>query len=392
MLNSCMTELRGIDPFTGKAVTVSVERGRIAAIRQMSQPPADFPFISPGFFDIQVNGFAGIDYSAPDLQPQAVTGLVSSLLRSGTTQHLATIITSPEHVILRNLRILSQCRESSREIADAIPGFHVEGPFICPDDGPRGAHDRRFVRDPDIDEFERWQDAASGNIRLLTLAPERPGAMALIEHAVEKGVTVAIGHTAADAQAIQEAVRAGVRLSTHLGVGSHHVLPRLKNYIWEQLAEDSLAASIIADGYHLPRSVIKVFARVKGYPGLILASDAAPIGGFPRGVYKWGDMDVEVFGDGHLGLAGTQTLAGAAHLLDWDLPRFLEATGCSLADALRLCTCNPARLLGMEKELGRLEIGAPAHLILFRYAAGEKRLKIEAVIRSGTKVVMENYS
>jgi N-acetylglucosamine-6-phosphate deacetylase len=379
-------DIQGVDFFSGKTIILTIAEGQIQTICPPSVPDSDLPFVAPGFFDIQLNGFTARDYSAEDLQAEQVIELVDLLSQCGTLHHLATIITSPESTIIRNLRILRECCESSEEMACAIPGFHVEGPFICPDDGPRGAHDRRFVRNPDIREFERWQVAAGGRIRLITLAPERPGAIPLIEHAVARGVQVAIGHSAADGQTIREAVKAGARLSTHLGVGSHHILPRLKNYIWEQLAHDGLSASIITDGYHLPSSVIKVFARAKKLERLILVSDAAPLGGFAPGVYKWGALDVEVFEDGHLGLAGTQTLAGAAHLLDWDLPCFIEATGSSIAQAVRLCTLNPARLLGLEEHLGMLRPGAPANLVLFRYIPGDRRLRIEEVIRLGKKL------
>ncbi len=197
---------------------------------------------------------------------------------------------------------------------------------------------------------------------------------------------VAIGHTAASAEEIERAVDAGARLSTHLGNGSHAMIPRLKNYIWEQLAEDKLTAGIITDGFHLPPSVVKVFARVKGLDRLILVSDIALLGGLKPGIYKWDALDVEVFPDGHLGQPGTTYLAGAGHLLNWDIAHFIRFTGHKLAETIRLCTVNPARFLKLGSLYGRLERGAPANLVLFEYEEGDDRLNIIKTVRYGQVV------
>ena len=149
------------------------------------------------------------------------------------------------------------------------------------------------------------------------------------------------------------------------------------------MACDDLRASIITDGFHLPDSVIKTFWRAKGKERLILISDVAAMGGKETGVYKWGGIDVEVFADGHLGLAGAEYLAGAAHLLDWDIPRCVVATGCSLSEAIAACTVNPARYFNLPESFTRLDPGCPAHLVLFRWQPGDKRLRIEQTIRGG---------
>jgi N-acetylglucosamine-6-phosphate deacetylase len=164
------------------------------------------------------------------------------------------------------------------------------------------------------------------------------------------------------------------------------MIPRLKNYIWEQLAEDRLMAGMICDGFHLPKSVVQVFTRTKGLDRLILVSDAAYLGGLKPGLYQWNDVDVQVFDDGHLGLPGTEALAGAAHLLDWDIPRFMEFTGYGLKETIPLCTQNPARILRMSDHYGRLEPVAPANLVLFDYEPGMDRLKILKTIRCGKEV------
>jgi N-acetylglucosamine-6-phosphate deacetylase len=344
------------------------------------------PYISPGFLDIQVNGYMGSDYSLEDLSEEQVTKIISYLNRSGTTQHVPTIITTPPERILRNLKVIAKAIHSSRDIACAISGIHIEGPFISPADGPRGAHNATYVRPPDLNEFKRWQEAAEGHITTVTLAPEWGGALEFIQTITSMGVTAAIGHTAAPPDRIKAAVEAGARLSTHLGNASHPMIPRLRNYLWEQLGEDRLMAGIICDGFHLPKSVVRVFTRAKGLDRLILVSDVAYLGGLNPGLYRWNDVEVQVFDDGHLGLPGTESLAGAAHLLDWDIPRFMEFTGYSLGETIPLCSRNPGRIQGSPDNYGRLEPGAPANLVVFDYEPGMDRLKVLKTIRCGREV------
>jgi len=376
----------GIDPESGKSIELIVENGRIVAIEEKISQSEDLPFISHGFLDMQVNGYNGSDYSLDDLDRRHIDRIIKSLAASGTTQHVPTIVTRAKEQILKNLRMITRSRHESSLIDSAIAGIHIEGPFISGEDGPRGAHDLRYVRDPNFEEFLEWQDAAEGLVKIVTIAPEREGALEFIEKVVKTGVIAAIGHSAASPERIREAIAAGCTLSTHLGNGSHASVPRLRNYIWEQMAADRLAAGIIADGFHLPESVIKVMARAKGLNNLILVSDVALIGGYPRGVYRWGNLDVEVFEDGHIGLPGTTFLAGAAHLLDWDIPTFMRFTGATLGDTIRLCTVNPARILSRIASAGRLTPNSPANIVLFRFEKGDKRLKVEKTLINGEEI------
>ncbi len=363
---------------TSELIKLDISHGIVQSVTPVAGN-GDFPWISPGFFDIQVNGCRGINYSSRGFEGSELEGVINALRDSGTTRHLPTIITGPEERIVRNLEKMSAFLEERPDLAYAVPGFHVEGPFISEIDGPRGAHDAAYVREPDVNEFLRWQEAAGGRIRIVTLAPERRGALDFIHKITEAGVTAAIGHSAASPEQIREAVKAGASLSTHLGNGSHAVLPRLQNYLWEQLAEDSLSASVISDGFHLPPAVLKTFARAKGLGNLILVSDAAPVAGLVPGRYRWDKINVEVFKDGHVGLEGTPFLAGAGHLLDHDIVRFKQAVGCSLKKVVTLCTFNPARLLSLPGEETFLKQGERADLVVFRYRGGDTCLEIEAV-------------
>ena len=377
--------IEGVSVFSGRPVAVEWDGERITEIAEL-EASAGLPYVSPGFLDMQVNGYKGSDYSLEDFSPEHLANIIGSMSKSGTTQHVPTIVSCPQERITRNLGIIAGQMERSREIESAIAGIHVEGPFISSEDGPRGAHDPEYVRDPSFEDFQKWQEAAGGRISIVTVGPERKGSLDFIGKIKDAGVSVAIGHTGAAPEQIAEAVEAGATLSTHLGNGSYTHIPRLKNYIWEQLAADELTAGIISDGFHLPASVVKVFTRAKGLDHLVLVSDVALLGGFSPGVYKWGNLDVEVFDDGHLGLPGTSILAGAAHLLDWDLAHYMRFTGLELAQAIPLCTINPARVLGLPASYGRFEKGAPANLVTFRWQPGEERLRIERTIQAGREV------
>ena len=381
--------LKGVSVFTNRAVQIEIEGKMISRIETIEDPKQDLPYISPGFLDMQVNGYRGSDYSNDDFSEDHMLKIIRYLAQSGTTQHVPTIVTSPEVTIVRNLKIIAKVIRENPEVGEAVSGIHIEGPFISAEDGPRGAHDLGYVRIPDFQEFQRWQEAAEGRINLVTVAPETKGALELIRRIVKSGVTVAIGHSGADPDVIWKAIEAGAKISTHLGNGSYTQIPRLKNYIWEQLAADELVAGIISDGFHLPASVVKVFARAKGLERIILVSDVAPLGGFEPGVYKWGNIEIQMFEDGHLGLPGTTILGGAAFLLDRILVSFMEFTGTTLGDTIRLCTVNPGRALGLAASYGRLSVGSPANLCLFRYREGERQLAIEKSVCAGREIYVK---
>ena len=294
-----------------------------------------------GFIDLQVNGFGGVDYNDPDTPAEGIARSIRALFATGVTRFFPTVITGDPHAMAACLRNLASAREALAEGA-AMEGFHVEGPHISPEDGPRGAHPRQWVRPPDFDEFERWQDAARGLVRIVTLAPEWPDAPRYIERLAAAGVVVAIGHTQANSAQIATAVSAGATLSTHLGNGAHAVLRRHPNYIWDQLAEDRLMASFIADGIHLDASFLKVALRAKGIERSILVTDAVTPAGGPPGRYRLGEQEVDLTADGRVVIAGQGRLAGSALRMDRAIDNLMRLAGIPLADAIRMATVNPA--------------------------------------------------
>lgn len=296
----------------------------------------------PGLFDLQVNGFGGIDFNAPDLTADRVGNALDLMRATGVTRCLPTLITSAFEQFAASARILA------RSLHPAITGIHMEGPYVSPEDGARGAHPRAHVLAASIDDFKRRQDAADGRIVLVTLAPEVPGAVSLIEHLVAAGVRVALGHTAATPQQIGDAVAAGATLATHLGNGCAQLLPRHPNVIWELLAADAVCASLIVDGHHLPPSTVKAMVRAKGARRTILVTDATAAAGCAPGRYRIGAVDCELGEDGRVSLPGTPYLAGSSLTMDRAIANACRFTGLPLDEVVPMASTNAASMVGMK--------------------------------------------
>jgi N-acetylglucosamine-6-phosphate deacetylase len=261
--------------------------------------------------------------------------------KTGVTRFLPTLITS-------SLETFSACaRTIARTSHPAIAGIHMEGPYLSPEDGPRGAHLRAFVRGADADDLRRRQEAADGRIRLVTVAPEAPGVLKVIERLVGSGVRVAIGHTGATPAQIADAVSAGATLSTHLGNGCAQVLPRHPNVIWEQLADDRLMASFIVDGHHLPPATVKSMVRAKTPGRSILVTDAIAAAGMPPGRYTLGGLVVELSATGRVAAPGAPNLAGSALRLDAAIGNTVRFTGLTLEEVVPMASTRPAEYIGV---------------------------------------------
>lgn len=341
--------------------------------------------LSPGWIDLQVNGFFGVDYNDPKCTMEQIGRSIRALFATGVTRFYPTVITGSPDDMLGALRNLQCAKEALRE-GVAIDGFHVEGPHISPDDGPRGAHPRRWVRPPDLDEYHRWQDITGQRVRIVTLAPEWPGSLPYIEAVAGEGVVVGIGHTNATGQQIADAVSAGASLSTHLGNGAHAVMRRHPNYLWEQLAEDRLMADFIVDGIHLPPSFLKVALRAKTVERAVLVTDAAAPAGCPPGRYQLGEQAVELTADDRVLLVGQERLAGSALRMDRGVENLMRLAGLSLADAVRMATTNAARAGHVPGRAAGLVPGERADLIQYSFNKTDLSIKIKATYVSGEKV------
>jgi len=303
----------------------------------------------PGLVDLQVNGFRGLDVNADDVTIDTITALARELWTQGVTRFLPTVITASEEKILHALETIAAARRTDPLVAHSIAGIHVEGPSLSADEGARGAHDVTQLRDPSVDELERWQRAADGLIRIVTLAPERDGALEYITGATARGIRISLGHCSPSPERVREAVRTGATLSTHLGNGIPATLPRHPNAIWAQLASDSLTAMFIADGHHLPADALTAMIRAKGVPRSVLTSDSAALAGSAPGRYTTPvGGDVTVGHDGRLALTGTPLLAGSgASLLDCVAWTFAELR-LPEVQVLAMASHNPARVLGID--------------------------------------------
>jgi N-acetylglucosamine-6-phosphate deacetylase len=386
-------QFAGRDVATGHPIRLTVAGGRVTSIERPTDPGTDAEvagdgWISPGWLDIQVNGFGGYDPNDPGAGAEATAGTVRSLWPHGVTGSLITICTQSEAHITAAVRAVADACDADPQVAASVPGIHVEGPHLAAEDGPRGAHPLRHIRPPDLAEFHRWQDAARGRIVMVTLAPEYPGSAAYIRALVEEGVVVAIGHTAADSDAIRAAVDAGATSSTHLGNGAHAMIRRHPNYIWDQLAEDRLSAGFIFDGHHLPPAVMRSVVRAKGVERSILVSDAVSVAGQAPGRYRlFDDIEVELRPEGRLELAGTPLLAGAVTALPTCVGNAIRYAGVSLADAVGMVTTNPSRLLALGMGAGhdRLATGMAGNLTLFRLTS-EGAVEVRATVVAGEVV------
>lgn len=294
----------------------------------------------PGLFDLQVNGFAGVDFNAPDLTTDRVAEALDRMRATGVTRCLPTLITSPFEQFAASARLIAGMSHPS------IAGIHMEGPYISPEDGARGAHPRAHVTPASLDDFNRRQDAAGGRIVLVTLAPEAPGAIALIEHLVASGVRVAIGHTSATPPQLAGAIAAGATLATHLGNGCAQMLPRHPNVIWELLAADAVFASFIVDGHHLPPATAKAMVRAKGAAKTILVTDAIAAAGCIPGRYTIGGVDCDLGADGRVSLPGTPYLAGSSLTLDRAIANTVRFTGLPFDAVIPMASTIPASYVG----------------------------------------------
>jgi N-acetylglucosamine-6-phosphate deacetylase len=307
------------------------------------------------------------------------------LFSTGVTRFYPTVITGSAEDMAGALRNLTNAKETLREGA-AMDGFHVEGPHISPDEGPRGAHPRQWVRPPDLNEFRRWQDITGNRIRIVTLAPEWPEAPRYIEAITGEGVVAAIGHTNATGQQIADAVSAGATLSTHLGNGAHSVIKRHPNYIWDQLAEDRLMADFIVDGIHLPASFLKVALRAKGMDRAVLVTDATAPAGCPPGQYLLGEQPVELTADNRVMLLGQDRLAGSALSMDRGVTNLMRLAGLSLAEAIRMATTNAAVAGKVPGRTVGLAAGERADFIQYRLNSQDRSISIKRTYLSGEMV------
>ena len=379
--------IEGIHYATGKPVRVAIENGIIVSVKPVKKLAEAYgkTYIAPGFFDNQVNGFAGVSFAfgESDLTSEGIAKATRELWKCGVTTYLPTLTTNSREVLLRNFRLLAGALKDEK-LLGAIPGFHLEGPYINPEDGFRGAHPKQFVRLPDWNEFKELNRAAGGKILQVTLAPEMQGAQEFIKKCTESGVVVAVGHHNANKGQLDLAVTNGAKISTHLGNGCANMISRHYNPFWPQLANDQLWISIICDGFHLLPEEVLVFYKIKGAGKTIITSDVTSYAALPPGTYttQTGET-IELTPEGKLHLPAQQVLYGSASPVTKGVGNIMKFTGCSLSDAIQMVSANPARLYHLD-DRGTLEPGKRADLVMF--TIDDYKLKIVRTFVKGDLV------
>lgn len=363
-------------------ISISIINGKIIKIDRLSHDvETSKMYVAPGLIDIQINGYMGVDFSDQKLTIEHIREATKALWKVGVTTFLPTVTTNDQKSLERSFTILANALNDD-EIGMSIPGFHLEGPYISPIQGFRGAHLEKYIRKPDWNEFSELQNAAHNGIRLITLAPEIDGAIPFIRKCVEKGVIVSLGHHNGSAEIIKQAVDAGASLSTHLGNGCANMINRWNNPLWPQLADDRLTATIIADGFHLNKEEVRCFYRMKGVGHTILVSDALDLAGLPPGEYIRGERTVVLTPD-VVKFPAENVLAGAASPISIGVSNIMKFTHCSLGNAIQMASSNPAKSLGLNN-IGEIKVGKRADLILFTIEDG--KIVIQETILAGKEV------
>ncbi len=370
------------------ATDIVLKNGTVQSVARAGKSSADLgstaSYIAPALFDIQVNGVGGVTLQGERVLPDDVLRITRYLEARGVTRWVPTLITGSQEAMEHGCRVIA---EAMREpaVAKAVPGLHLEGPYISPVDGPRGAHPKAFVRPPSLREFARLMKAAEGRVLYITLAPEIPGAIEFIRAVTRRGVLVSLGHHHADAEQVGRAVEAGARLSTHLGNGAASQIHRHQNPLWPQLAEDRLHASLIADLHHLPEPALKTFVRAKGPERTILVSDCVDLTGMKPGVYDLFGASVELKPNGKICLRGTDLLAGSGLMLLQGVLNAWRATDLTLEEAFACANVVPARLFGL-KTPPMAQPGRKANLVVFDVTR-ENTPRVRAVVHDGALVI-----
>ena len=324
---------------------------------------------SAGLVDLQVNGFAGVDFNAgPGLTADAIDHALAAMRATGVSLCLPTIITAMPDQLAARFAALDAAISASRLGPAMCPGYHLEGPFLNPSDGYAGCHPATAMTAPDGRLLERLEGSLDRPILLVTLAPELPGAATFIAGARKAGKLVAIGHSAAGRAELAQAVAAGATLSTHLGNGLPATLPKLDNTLIAQLAEDGLFASLIADGIHLPPHAVKVLLRAKGSGRCLLVTDATAAAAAPPGPYRFAGMTIERSADGVVRVPGGRSLAGSSLCLDQAVRNLVAWEVAAAETALAMASDLPMSLLrpalsahGLRPDPGEVAWSASLH-------------------------------
>lgn len=355
-------------------VSVTIRDGLITDVKRINKlPKGSQPLIiAPGFIDNQVNGFAGISFSIgnSELTAEGIRNATYAIWRTGVTTFLPVINTNDPGLLKKNIVALAHMKDEPA-LLESIPGFHLEGPYISPVDGYRGTHPLKYVKKPDWKEFQDLYESSGRSILQVTLAPELEGAMEFIDKCKSSGIVVALGHHNASSGIISEAITRGAKIATNIGSGLADNISNSENPLWPQLSDDRLLISLVCDKFNLRPEELRVFYKVKGPSGTIIASDVTKYASLQPGNYvtDFGDH-VELTREGMLKYAGQNIVYGSASPIKDGVANLIDLTGCSLSDAITMASTNPAKLYGFS-DRGIIAVGKRADIIMFQVIGSE---------------------
>ncbi len=332
-----------------------IEAGKIVAVRWGENLPADMQYpdcyICPGLVDLQINGALGHDFTR---DPESVAPLSEALPRWGVTAFLPTYITAPLELYHSALQWLRQ--NAATTPGARVLGAHLEGPYLNP--GYKGAHDEQYIRLPSLDEMQQIREVGGDWLKFVTLAPEREGATQVARFLADSGVLVAAGHSGATyEEGLVAFEQGGVRCITHLFNANPPLHHRKPGLIGATLNSPEITANIIADGVHLHPAMVKLVFLLKGADKTVLVTDAMAGMGMPPGRYDLAGQDVIVDETSARLNDANGTLAGSILTLNTAVKNMAEFSGCTLAQAVQMASLNPARLLGLDDRMGKLDPG-----------------------------------
>jgi len=365
---------------TRKPVRLRWTDGCVTHLEEVSSAPPHNQWIAPGLVDLQVNGYAGVDFQGDDLTVDDLLVAVRGLRSAGCTSFLVALITDEWPRLMQRLRRLRSLRSKSAELQAAITGWHIEGPFLSAEPGFHGAHDASCMRDPSPEHIHELRATAGNDPVLLTVSPERSGVLAAIEAAISERMVVSLGHTDASAEMLRQAVKAGARAFTHLGNGCPRALDRHDNILWRVFETPGLMASLIPDQIHVSPPLFRLIHRVLDPESIYYTTDAMSAAGAPPGRYRLGKLELNVGADLIVRQPGQALFAGSALRPIDGIFRAAQMLGCSWQEVWPRFSAAPAKLLGLKNELA---IGQPADFCLLMMGGEDRLLNLEICANGG---------
>jgi N-acetylglucosamine-6-phosphate deacetylase len=366
---------------TRQPVKLCWQEGVITHLEPAPAPPATDLWLAPGLFDLQVNGYGGIDFQQDDL---GVDGLITAALQlraAGCTRFLLTLVTDEWPAMTARLQRLCKLRAKSAMLQSAIVGWHIEGPFLSAEPGFHGAHDAALMIDPSPAHIQELRAITGVDPLLLTLAPERPGAMDAIALATSLGIKVSLGHTDASAETLRRAIEAGATGFTHLGNGCTRALDRHDNILWRVLDASGLTVSLIPDQIHISPPLFRLFHRMIGPDSICHISDAMSAAGAPPGRYKLGKKEAEVGPDQIVRLPGESNFAGSALRPIDGIFRAAQMLNCAWQEVWDRASGTPGKMMGLTSSLSA---GQPVNFCLLHFDSQNRLAELQVCSRDAT--------